>query len=329
MYIKRLPDFEYLEPKNINEACTLLQKYDGEVRVLAGGTDLLVNMKRMRITPKYLIGLRNVSNLDSIIWSKTNGLYLGAMVTLQSIIDNPVIEEKFSILASACSNIGPPYIRSHGTIGGNLCQDTKCLYYTRFHQGHEAPCFQAGGDACYAVKGAKRCSAMAIVDSAPALICLGATVCIAGPNGERICPIEDFFISSGLVNLHEGEILTGIQIPYPSPHSGGVYLRHSLTGALGFALASVAVVLIANGEVCEDARISLLGVARVPIRAKNAENLLKGKKIDNLAEQAAQTASSETHPMGDIFGSARYKKEMVKVLAKQAICQAWEQVKSV
>ena len=143
---------------------------------------------------------------------------------------------------------------------------------------------------------------MAIAETAPALICLEAKACISGPTGERTLSVEDFFISSGVVDLKEDEILTAIKMPKLPSRTGGAYLRYSLRGAPDFAIAGVAVVLTASDGVCEDAKIGLLGVDRTPFRARRAEELLKGKEIgDDLIAEAAQAAAKATHPLGDIF----------------------------
>jgi carbon-monoxide dehydrogenase medium subunit len=215
-----------------------------------------------------------------------------------------------------------------GTIGGNLCQDTKCLYCGPILPREETSCYRGGGNICYAVTGAKRCQAMAIAETASILICLDAEVSISTPIGQKTTPLEDFFISSGIVDLKEDEILTAIKVPNPPPDTAGIYLRHSMKGALGFALVGVAAVLTVINGVCKDARIGLLGVTRIPIRARKVEQLLKGEKIkDSLIDRAAQVALEETHPLGDTFGSAHYRREIVKVLTKQAINDVSQKLK--
>lgn len=177
------------------------------------------------------------------------------------------------------------------------------------------------------MKGAKSCQAMATAETAPALLCLNARAKIAGPTGERHVALEDFFISAGVTALQDDEILSAIEIPNPPAHTGGVYLKHSLRGSIDFAIAGVAVVLTLeprNGA-CNDARISLLGVARIPMRARRAEGVLKGKTVvDNVIDQAALAASEEARPLGDIFGSAAYRRKLVNVLVKMATKEALE-----
>ena len=292
IYLRSLPEFEYFAPKSIKEACSLLQEYEGRAKVMSGGTDLLVNMKYRTVAPQFVIGLRNVPNLDSITYSEAKGLRLGTLVTHKSIVDSPIIRERFEALAVACSKIGTPQVRSMGTIGGNLC------------------------------------NAAPSADSAPPLIAFGAVVKLASPEGERIISLEDFFAGPSKNVLQVGEILSEIQVPNPPPHTGVVYLKLPARTAVDIAAVGVAVsiTLDLKSRICSVARIILGAVAPTPTRVNKAEEIIKGKKIeDNLVEEAARVASEECFPISDIRSSADYRREMVKVLTKQAISKALEQ----
>ena len=187
-YLRYLPQFEYFAPKSVKEACSLLQEYDGKARVIAGGTDLLVNMKHRTMAPQYVIGLKNVLDLDGITHSEAGGLRLGTLTTLQSIADSPIIRERFGALATACSKIGTPQVRIMGTIGGNLC------------------------------------NAAPSADAAPPLIAFSAVVKLVSPEEERIMPLEEFFTGPGETVLLPGEILSEFQVPSLPPHTVAVYL---------------------------------------------------------------------------------------------------------
>jgi len=326
--IRTIKPFEYFEAKTVEYAIKILSMYGNKAKVLAGGTDLLISMRERKVNPQYVVYIKNVPELNYINYRREFGLEIGAMATLQSITESRVVIEKFRALATACSKIGTPQVRNMGTIGGNLCQDTKCLYCGPILPREETSCYRGGGNICYAVNGAKRCQAMAIAETAPILICLGAEVSISTPIGQKTTSLEDFFISSGIVDLKEDEILTAIKVPNPPPNTEGMYLRHSLKGALGFALVGVATVLTVINGVCKDVKIGLLGVNRTPIRAHKAEQLLKGEKInDSLIDRAVQVALKESHPLGDIFGSARYRREIVRVLIKQVINDTHQMLK--
>ena len=316
-----MKDFEYFEPVTLNEARSLLIRYRGRAKVIAGGTDLLVGMKQGIVNPAYLVNIKKIPGLNHIDYDEKEGFRIGVLTTLHMVETSLEVNNKIGVLAEAAHKVGARRLRNVGTIGGNLCQDTKCLHYAKTYLWGWAPCYKGGGDACYAVKGAKSCPAMAITETAPALICLGARARLIGPKGERTVAIEDFFVSAGVTVLAEDEILTAIEIPQPPPHTAGVYLKYSKRGAIDFAIAGAAVVLtLQSGDgVCSNARIGLIGVARTPIRARRAEGMMRGKKIESdLIDQVAKSASKEARPLGDTYASASYRRTMVEALVKRA-----------
>ena len=285
----RLPKFEYLRPKTIQEACSLLSQYGDKARVMAGGTDLLVKMKDRAVTPQYLIGLSGIPNLD-YIEADAEGLRIGTLATIKSIIDSSAIQERFRLLADTARKMATVQVRNMGTIAGNLC------------------------------------NAAPSADSAPPLICLGAKAKLVGPKGERVIALEEFFTGPGETVLKAGEILTEIQIPNQPAHTGGAYQKNSRV-AVDLAVVGVAalVTLEEKDGLCREARITLGAVAPTPIRAKKAEGVIKGKKIeDGLVEEAGRVASEEARPITDVRGSAYHRTEMVRVLTKRAIRQALE-----
>lgn len=287
-----LPKFEYFAPKTMEEACSLLAKYKGEARVLAGGTDLLVQMKNREVTPRYLINIKNIPDLDYIRYDDKEGLRIGALTPIEALKTSTLIRRRFSILSQAAAVLGTVQIRNRGTIAGNLC------------------------------------NASPAAETAPALITLAAKARIAGVAGERAVALEDFFVGPGQTVLQAGEILTEIQVPNLPPRSGGAYLKHSIK-RMDIAIVGVGVVITLNGEVCNDIKIALGAVASTPIRAKKAEEIIRGQGLDSeLMERAAQIASEESRPIDDIHSYAQYRKQMVKVLAKEAMKQAGDEAKS-
>lgn len=288
-YLLVLPKFDYFAPKIVEEACSLLSQYQGKAKILAGGTDLLVSMKKRDISPRYLINIKSIPGLDYIKYSQEDGLKIGALATLHSVACSPIIKERFTILARACNKIGTLQVRNMGTIGGNICN---------------------GGPS---------------QDSTPALLVLQAKLKLVSSQGQRIIPIDQFFISPFKTVLGEAELLTEIQIPTPPPRSAGSY--HWLT-KINFddeTLVGVATLLEADrkGEFCKDVRIGLCSVAPTPIRARRAEDLIRGKKIDqSLVEQAAQVAADETKPRS----RADYRRQMTSLLVKRAINEVWQRL---
>jgi carbon-monoxide dehydrogenase medium subunit len=285
---RHLPRFDHLEPKTVEEACSLLSKYDGKAKVIAGGTDLLPSMRNRKVTPGYIINIKRIPNLDYIDYDDAEGLRIGALVTVHDIQSSSIIREKFPILANAASKIGTPQVRNMGTIGGNLC------------------------------------NAAPSADTAPPLIGLEAKVKINSPNGERVVALEEFFTGPGESVLQAGEILTEIQIPNPLPHTRGVYLKLPARSMVDLAVVGVAVVVTLDDKEKSivDAKIVLGAVAPTPIRARQAEAVIKGKAISReLIEKATEAAADEAKPISDVRGSASYRKEMVKILTKRGIKQ--------
>jgi carbon-monoxide dehydrogenase medium subunit len=277
--------FEYLEAKTLKDASRLLARYEGKAKVLAGGTDLLVSMKRRDITPQYVINIKTIPNLDYIHYADGEGLKIGTLATLRSIESSSVIRQRFPVLASATSKMASIGIRNMGTIGGNLCN---------------------------ASPGA---------DTAPPLMGLGATVRIEGPKGERQGAVEEFFLGQGKNSLQNDEILTEIQIPDSLPYTQSVYLKLSRTAA-DLAIVGVAalVTLDLRHSNVADARIVLGAVGPIPLRARQAEGLVKGKAIKEvLTGKVAETAAAEAQPISDLRASAEYRRDMVRIMTKQAI----------
>lgn len=290
LYLRRLPDFGYLSPKTVNDACSLLLRHRGQAKVMAGGTDLLVRMKKGREVPQFIIGLRGIPDLDYITYSEPEGLKMGALATFRSMGDSPVVREHFPFLVDVAQTIGSVQIQHTATIGGNLC------------------------------------NASHLADSAPMLIVLRAKVKLCSTSGERTVQVEDFFTGHRETVLKEDEILTEIQVPELPGGSGAVYLKLTPRTKVDVAAVGVAAWLLLDSEnrVCRDIRIALGAVAPTPVRSKKAEQAVKGKELDDaLIEQAVQLASDEARPISDIRCSASYRREMVKVLTARALKQAF------
>ncbi len=282
---------EYVTPKTIEEARSLVLKYKGEAKIIAGGTDLVVQMKHKGVLPKHIINIRGISGQDYIVHDEKEGLRIGALATMRSIEVSPVVREKFNILARAASMLGTWQVRNRATIAGNLC------------------------------------NAAPSAETAPPLIVLGAKAKIMGADGERTVPIENFFIGPGQTILKPGEILTEIQVPNLLPRSGGIYIKHTLRKALDLAIVGVAALVTMDGDILSDVKIALGAVAPTPVRATRAEDVLRGNKInDDLLQKAAQTAFNQCSPIDDVRSSAEYRCKMIQVLVPRAIKQAVEQV---
>ena len=293
MFIKRLPKFEHHAPTSLAEALDRLSQYGEKGKVFAGGTDLLVAMKKRETIPEHLINLKGIEELKRIVYDETEGLKIGGLVTLGELERSKVVKEKFSSLWDAVNVMAAPQIRNLGTIGGNLC------------------------------------SAVPSADTVPPLIALGATVKLNGKNHERTVLVEDFFEGPGESVLQPDELLTEILVPNQRENSGGAYFKLMRRNAMDLALVGVAANLRLSGEkkVCEEARIALGAVAPTPFRALKAEEVLSGKEIDeDLATRAGSVASQEARPVSDIRASEEYRREMVGVLTKKAVMEAFKRI---
>ena len=330
----RLPKFEYFEPETIEEACSLLLEYKEDAKVIAGGTDLLVHMKRKTVTPKALVNIKKITNLNCIDCDENEGLRIGALTTIHTVGTSSIVKDHFGILAQAAGSVGTPQIRHMATLGGNLCLDSRCFYYNRSRSWRQArpACYHTGGDICHVAKGSDRCQALFVADTVPALIALGAEVTIVGPDGDKQIALEEFYTGRGeqVNSLQPGQVVTQIRVPNLSAHAGGVYLKYSLRGAIDFAIVGVAgvITLKPGNGVCRDAKIVLIGVASGPVRAVEAERVIKGREIDDkLIEGLGQVVLREIHPITHMGIPAGYKRRLVETLTKRVVRQAWQQAK--
>jgi carbon-monoxide dehydrogenase medium subunit len=276
-------DFEYFSPKTLKEALTLLDKYQDECKVIAGGQSLLILMRQRLVAPEYLIDIKGISELNYIKSDVKEGLKIGALTTHRAIEKSPAMKNGFSVLAEMERGLASIQTRNWGTIGGNIC--------------HGDP---AG-------------------DPAPVLIALNATLTTASLRGERNMAVEDFFLDYFETALEPGELLTEIQVPAASPHTGTAYTKFNVIQSdLATVGVAASITLGASDGLCQDIRIALGAVALTPMRAKQAEEVLRGKKItDTLLKEAGEIASTEVEPISDILASEEYRRELVKVLVKR------------
>ena len=279
--------YEYMMPVTIEEAIGLLAEHNGKAKVIAGGTDLVLQMRNKIKKAEYVIDISGIPTLDYIKYDKKQGLSIGALTTVRDVEKSTELARKYPVLCQAAGRLGSVAIRNVGTIGGNLC------------------------------------NASPSAENAPALIGLSAKIKIAGPNDERVIPVEDFFVGPGQTVLKNEEVMTEIQVPTPQPNTVGVYLKHAIRGSIDLAIVGVAVIAELDGKFCRDIKIVLGAVGPTPMRARGAEEIVNGNKIDNaVIEKCAQAASEESRPITDVRASAEYRKEMVKVLVKNGINEA-------
>ena len=321
-----LPKFEHVDVQTVEEAISLLRTYGERATVIAGGTDLLRELKGRvyPIQPQIVINIKTISKpkLNYIVEDST-GLRIGALTTLHNIETCELLKEKYSILAKAAHMAGVLQHRNMATVGGDLCQHVRCWYYRA--SGNAFFCYRKGGNKCYALHGDNRfhailggedCLAVCPSETAPALVALDAKVKISGISGDRIASLGEFFRPLENI-LRPDEILTEIQVPTPEPDSRSTFIKVGLGNEFGSALASVAVVVTMGNKVFRSIKIVLGGVSSIPWRAIRAEEMLAGERInkDRVVEGAARAAIKAATP----FPMNEYKLDVVQTLLKRAI----------
>lgn len=313
--------FKHINARSLQEVTELLAEKKGKARIIAGGTDLLSTLKGEihESYPDLIINVKTIPNLDYI--KEQEGIIrIGTLAKLKTIADSDLLRGKCMVLSDAAHAVASPQIRSMGTIGGNICQEVRCSYYRSSpFIGERFDCLRKGGYQCFAIKGNNRyhaimktegCYASFPSDIAVALAALDAHVVVTGLLGSGIVPVTEFYTGFGNV-LRTDEIVTEIQVTPPGMDSKQTFLKFRQRKAIDFAIASVATV-VNNGKV----RIALGAVAPMPVRAKEAEELLKGKKINtDLAEKAGELAVSGANPLT----RNGYKVPIIRALVQRAL----------
>jgi xanthine dehydrogenase YagS FAD-binding subunit len=321
--------FEYVRPRDIKQAATALGKERDQAKLLAGGTDLLGEMKDYIVTPERLVNLKSIPKLDTIAYDAKTGLKLGALVTLTRLSEDKTVQEKYPVLVQAIHLAAMPQIRNAATIAGNLCQRPRCWYY----RDEYTSCLKKGGTKCYAVEGENQyhailgggpCHIVHPSDPAPALMALGASVVITDGEKERSVPLSEFFVLPARNIrrenvLAQNEIITHVLVPPPAAGSKSAYIKEREKDSYDWALASAAVVVTKGGDgKVTAARVVLGGVAPIPWRSEEAEKALIGKPLseDNLTA-AAQAALANAKPLS----LNAYKVPLAQAVIKRALAK--------
>jgi 4-hydroxybenzoyl-CoA reductase subunit beta len=318
----RLPHFRYAAPSSLEEAVDLLAARPGETMVLAGGTDLLPNMKRRQQVPRTLVGLRGIASLRNV--RNGDGLALGAGLTLTEVLRDTRVRDGYLGLWQAASQVATPHLRNMGTLGGNLCLDTRCNYYDQNYEWRKAIdfCMKKDGEICWVAPSSQRCLAVSSTDTAPALISLGARVSLRSAGGERVVDLADLYRNDGIEYLtrRPDEILTEVRLGSPAGLRS-TYWKLRRRGSFDFPVLSVAasVRLGADGSVAE-ARIVLGSVSSKPVLASAASGHLAGKPLsDGAIAQAADLASEPSRPMDNTDFTLHWRKRVTREFVTYAL----------
>ncbi len=316
----RLPRFDYLGPDTLEGALDLLATHKEDAKILAGGTDLLVRMKKGLLKPKVLISLKALNDLSYIRQEKEQ-IKIGAATPLADIIASVPVQQQANALFQACEKIGAVTIQHYrGTIGGNILQDNRCHHYnqSKFHRSGRQACHKDGGKICYAREEADRCNSTCQSDGAAALMALGAKLTLAGKGSERTVNLEDFYTSDGILPfaMEPHELLKEIIIPVRGEQSA--YHRLAYRSAIDYPIVSAGVLLTpsaAQKDEIAEARIVVGAMSRSPLFLAQASSLLKGKRLsDTDAFQNAADASMDsaaTFAVHNVGSTLEYRCAMV------------------
>jgi len=322
----RLHPYEYHRPRALDEALDLLSAHGDDAMPIAGGTDLVPNMKHKLFTPGHLVSLRRLPELLGV--ERRNGdVRIGAAESLASVADHPDVAGALPSLARACGEISGPQLRRMGTIGGNLCLDTRCTYYNQTQFWREALgfCLKKDGDDCHVVKGGTRCVAAHSADGATALMTLDATLEIAGPDGRRRVAIENFFTSDGVWNrrMERDEILVAIRVPVPAPDARFSFQKLRIRGAIDFPLMNLAAATrFDDAGRITGLRMVLSGMGAYPRTIGKLEEAAMGNRLDDqVIEAIAHQAFRQSHPLSNIPVDTDWRREMVPVLVRRALVE--------
>jgi 4-hydroxybenzoyl-CoA reductase subunit beta len=355
-----LPEFRLLRPRSVSQALEYLVKYSAPdspaqtsrapdsggrrslhhsgglqgsstpyspLRVVAGGTDLIPSMKQKLFEPEYVLDLRGMGELHGIRPLSDGGVEIGALTTLREIERSGVLRQHYPVLTEAAATVASPVLRNMGTIGGNICLDTRCLWYNQSLTWRKGCgfCIKKDGDLCHVAPGGTKCWATFSGDTPPALLCLDAEVEIASAAGARRILLQDFYTGLGDTyrKLRADELLTRVFLPAASAGFTGVYRKLRIRGSIDYPLAGVAVAMKRSNAHVSDARIGITAVNPAPLLVKGASELLAGKMVDEeLAESAGDLAARTAKPLTTSALTPEYRREMIRVFTKRAILAA-------
>ncbi len=282
--------FDFVAPRSPEDVVLQLQERGPGGKLIAGGTDLLLQLKARVTRPSYVVDLSRLPELTRLEYQPNRGLWIGAMVRMRTIQQSPLVQERFGIVVDGAKLVGSIQIRNLATVGGNLC------------------------------------NAAPSADVAPPLIAAGARAEILGPGGSRSVPLDEFFLGPRRTVLGPAELLLGVLVPEPAARSGGHYLRHTPRKEMDIAVVGVGSHLTLENGHCSDARIVLGAVAPTPLRAARAEAALRGQPLTpELIEHAAGLAAEEARPITDVRGNADFRRHLVAVLTSRTLTTAWAQ----
>jgi len=334
-----LPQFKLLRPKSVEEGVDYLARHtalvgvgdsaaqNAPVRIIAGGTDLIPSMRQKLFEPEYVLDLRGISAMRGIRPQPDGGVEIGALTALRAIEQSALLRQHYPVLTEAAATVASPVLRNMGTIGGNICLDTRCLWYNQSLTWRKGCgfCIKKDGDLCHVAPGGTKCWAAFSGDTPPALLCLNAEIEMASAAGIRRIALSDFYTGLGDTyrKLQSNELVTRVFLPASSAGYRGIYRKLRVRGSIDYPLAGVAVVMKRSNGHVSDARVGITAVNPAPLLVKGASALLNGKEVnDAIAEAVGDLAAKTAKPLTTSALTPEYRREMIRVFTKRAVLAA-------
>jgi 4-hydroxybenzoyl-CoA reductase subunit beta len=311
----------------VEEAAASLSQHAGNIRVLGGGTDLIPSMRQKLFDPAYVLDLRGIGEMRGIRPHVDGEVEIGASTTLRAIEKSAFLQQHYPVLTEAAATVASAVLRNMGTIGGNICLDTRCLWYNQSLTWRKGCgfCIKKDGDLCHVAPGGTKSWAAFSGDTPPALLCLGAEIEIASTEGSRRIPLREFYTGLGDNHrkLRSNELVTRVFLPASSADYRGVYRKLRVRGSIDYPLAGVAVAIKRTNGIVAEARVAITAVNPEPMLVPGAEELLSGKPADEeLAKAVGDLAARTAKPLTTSALTPEYRREMIRVFTKRAVLAA-------
>jgi 4-hydroxybenzoyl-CoA reductase subunit beta len=331
----RLHEYAYHRPRSLPEALALLREHEDALAV-AGGTDLVPNMKHRLFTPGHLVALGGVAELHGIALAgaggapvpedspEARGVVVGACTTLAQLARHPLVRRFLPSLATAAGHVAGPQIRNRGTLGGNLCLDTRCTYYNQslFWRGALGYCLKKDGTVCHVTRTGRKCVAAHSADTPPVLMTLGAVVDLASADGERTVPVADFFVADGEWNTvrRRDEVVSRVRVPLPGPRTRAAYVKVRQRNSIDFPLLSIAVAAeLEDDGTLADLRVVVSALGARPRVVTGLDRIAIGHRLADTAQAVAQQAFRQCHPLENLIVDPEWRRAMVPVYVRRAL----------
>ncbi len=312
-----LPVFEVYLPSSLQDAATFLSENVQATKVIAGGTDLIPGLKQKLFEPQYLLDIKPIKELHGIHETPDGGVRIGALTTITEMVENQLLQHHFSVLQQAAATVAGPNLRNVGTLGGNICLDTRCYWYNQSYFWRQSCgfCLKKDGSLCHVAPGSKTCWAVYSGDTAAALLTLDARLNLVSARGERLVTLPDFFVNDGLMRnrMEPDEILSEVLISGKVRDYHGAYEKYRIRGSVDYPLAGVAVAMNGSNGGSEDLRVALTAVNPLPVLLKHPGSLLRNsEELQKLAQRTAK-------PLKTSASTMEYRRHMIGIMLKRAL----------